>query len=95
MVKTRQLLIWLLSLGVLVTPLATQAFVGRTGNEVIFSPADKLDGVTYALGQQITIDAPLPDDLICLGNNVFVNQPVAGDGGPDTVSEDYCSNKGQ
>jgi hypothetical protein len=79
MVKTRQLLIWLLSLGVLVTPLATQAFVGRTGNEVIFSPADKLDGVTYALGQQITIDAPLPDDLICLGNNVFVNQPVAGD----------------
>ncbi len=79
MVKTRQLLVWLLSLGVLVTPVATQAFVGRTGNEVIFSPADKLDGVTYAFGQQITVDAPLPDDFICLGSNVFINQPVAGD----------------
>ncbi|HPD07839.1 hypothetical protein KBI31_01700 [Patescibacteria group bacterium] len=79
MVKTRQLFIWLLSLGVLIIPFTTKAFVGRTGNEVTFGPADQLNGVTYALGQQITIDTPLPDDLICLGGDVFINQPVAGD----------------
>lgn len=60
-------------------PLASQAFVARSGDDVNFKSGDQLSGVTYAAGQQITVDTPLPGDLICAGRSVFINQPVQGD----------------
>ena len=60
-------------------PLASQAFVARSGVDVNFKENDQLSGTTYAAGQQITVDTPLPGDLICAGRSVFINQPVQGD----------------
>jgi len=79
MFQTRYFLGFLLIVTGLWLPLASQAFVVRSGTDVNFNQSDQMNGTTYAAGQQITVDTPLPGDLICVGQDIFINQPVAGD----------------
>jgi hypothetical protein len=79
MLETRRLLALFIGVISLILPITSQAFTARSGDDVNFKSGDQLGGVTYAAGRQITVDTPLPGDLICAGNSVFINQPVQGD----------------
>jgi hypothetical protein len=79
MLETRRLAALFIGVISLILPITSQAFVARSGDDVNFKSGDQLSGVTYAAGRQITVDTPLPGDLICAGSSVFINQPVQGD----------------
>lgn len=79
MPETRRLAVLFVGVISLILPITSQAFVARSGDDVNFKSGDQLSGVTYAAGRQITVDTPLPGDLICAGGSVFINQPIQGD----------------
>lgn len=77
--KTRYFSSLILAMAMLFLPLATKAFTVHSGADLVFGTNDKFDGITYAAAERITVDTPLPGDLICAGRKVVINQPIDGD----------------
>ncbi|HNW55726.1 MAG TPA: hypothetical protein PKN62_01450 [bacterium] len=77
--KTRYFGSLVFVMAMLFLPLTTKAFTVHNGADLVFGSNDKFDGTTYAAAERITVDTPLPGDLICAGRSVVVNQPIDGD----------------